>query len=231
MADLCFSVEGIEAAQHAAVPTLCFKLRVENSRRGEQVHSILLRCQIQIEAPRRRYTADEKDRLYELFDRPERWGKTLRPLLWSQITTVVPAFTADIVTDLLVPCTFDFTVAGTKYFHAITEGDVPLTLLFSGTVFHEGEHGNLQVAQLAWDRETQCRFPVVLWRQLMQTYYPHGVWLCLRNDVFDQVSGFKVRNGLPSFEAALEKMLAGSSTVIENSKQQLVETASEAVGL
>ena len=53
---------------------------------AEQINSILLKCQINIEAPRVRYTAEEKERLYELFDRPERWGKTLKPLLWAQTT-------------------------------------------------------------------------------------------------------------------------------------------------
>lgn len=231
MPDLHFSIEGIQIAQHAAVPTLCFKLRVENRLREEQIHSILLRCQIQIEAPRRRYTADEKERLYELFDRPERWGKTLKPLLWTHTTAVVPAFTGSILTDLLVPCTFDFNVAGTKYFHAISEGDVSLTLLFSGTVFHANDGGDLQVAQLPWDRETPCRFSVNLWRELMQTYYPHGVWLCLRQDVFEQVSEFKVRNGLPSFEAALEKILARDSAAHDNSKGPTpVQHLREAVG-
>jgi hypothetical protein len=231
MPDLRFTIEGIQIAQHAAVPTLCFKLRVENSRKDEQIHSILLRCQIQIEAPRRRYSSDEKDRLYELFDRPERWGKTLRPLLWTQTTAVVPGFKETILTDLLVPCTFDFNVAGTKYFHAISEGEASLTLLFSGTVFHANDSGQLQVAQLPWDRETPCRFSVNLWRELMQTYYPHGVWLCLRHDVFNQVNEFKVRSGLSSFEAALEKMVAASSSA--NSlldEPEIAGKAREAVG-
>ena len=62
------------------------------------------------------------------------------------------------------------------------------------------------MAQIPWDKEAECRFPVSIWGELMEVDYPNGVWLCLRNDVFDRINEFKVRNGLSSFDAALEKM-------------------------
>ena len=90
MPDLRFSVHAIKVASSAAVPTLLFKLRIENSTREERIHSILLRCQVQIQVARRSYTAEEKENLYELFDRTGRWGKTLKSLAWTQVTSVVP---------------------------------------------------------------------------------------------------------------------------------------------
>jgi len=206
MPDLRFSVDAIKVASSAAIPTLLFKLGIENSTPEERIHSILLRCQVQIQVARRSYTAEEKENLYELFDRTERWGKTLKSLAWTQVTLVVPGFEKDTVADLQVSCSFDFNVAGTKYFHALAGGEVPLSLLFTGTVFYLSDDGPLQVAQIPWDKEAECRFPVSIWGELMEVYYPNGVWLCLRIDVFDRINDFKVRNGLSSFDAALEKM-------------------------
>ena len=65
MPDLRFSVDAIKVASSAAVPTLLFRLRIENSTPEERIHSILLRCQVQIQVARRSYTAEEKENLYE----------------------------------------------------------------------------------------------------------------------------------------------------------------------
>src|SRR4051794_23156150 len=93
MPDLRFGVEAAEPAHSAAVPTVIFRLRIENTPAEQRIHSALLRCQIQIEPGRRSYSGQEQERLYEVFDRPERWGKTLQPMLWINAVTVVPAFT------------------------------------------------------------------------------------------------------------------------------------------
>ena len=45
-----------------------------------------------------------------------------------------------------VVCTYDFEVVSVKYFSALGDGDIPLTFLFSGTIFYEGDEENLQVA-------------------------------------------------------------------------------------
>ena len=37
--------------------------------------------------------------------------------------------------DVPVPCTFDFNVAMTKYVYGLDDGELPTSLLFSGTVF------------------------------------------------------------------------------------------------
>ena len=52
---------------------------------------------------------------------------------------MVPSFTGSIEVDVPVPCTYDLEIAATSYFHALDEGDIPLVLLFSGTVFTKGE--------------------------------------------------------------------------------------------
>ena len=100
------------------------------------IHTIALRAQIQIEATRRRYSDVEKAKLLDLFGEPDRWSRTLRSMLWTHASVVIPSFTGSTIADLQIPCTFDFNVAATKYFHGVSEGDIPLNLLFSGTVFY-----------------------------------------------------------------------------------------------
>jgi hypothetical protein len=207
MPDLSFAVETALPEPFAAAPLLVFKLRVRQTTPVVPIHTVVLRCQIRIEPAKRVYAAGEKERLLDLFDSPDRWGRTLRPMLWTHTSAVLPAFTDDVLADLPVPCTFDFNVAATKYFYALEDGDAPLTLLFSGTVFYEGEEGALQVAQIPWDREAAFRLPARTWKEMMERYYPNTAWLCLRQDVFDRLYRYKRRRGLPTWEQALEGIL------------------------
>jgi hypothetical protein len=214
MPDLNFQVEGAEPQRVAAEPLLLFKLRVTEAvpagAAPKSIHTVVLRCQVRIEPGRRRYGAREQDRLLDLFGTPERWGQTVRPLLWTQVNLGVPAFAGSAVVDLPVPCSYDFSLAATKYFDALEEGEIPLCFLFSGTVFYESEDGGLQVAQIPWDKEAYFRLPAATWRSLMDHYYPNSAWLCLRKDVFDRLSQYKSRRNLPTWEQALEKLLSAA---------------------
>jgi hypothetical protein len=206
--NLSFKVEGAEAVAFAAVPTLSFKVYVTNSEKEEPIHSVALRCQIQIEAARRNYGPEEQERLRDLFGEPERWGQTLRPMLWTHASVIVPPFSGETVVDLTVACTFDFNVAATKYFAGLENGEVPLCLMFSGTIFYETEQGLLQVAQIPWDRDVTFRLPINVWRDMIDLYYPNTAWLCLRRDVFERLNQFKTGRGIPTWEQALEEILA-----------------------
>ena len=135
----------------------------------------------------RGYASPEQEKLLDLFDTPSRWGQTLRPMLWTHSSVGIGPFTDSILVDLPVPCTYDFNLAVTKYFYALEEGEIPVNLLFSGTMFHEGDDGALQVAQIPWDREAAFRLPVAIWKEMMEQYYPNTAWLCLRKDVFDRL--------------------------------------------
>jgi len=111
------------------------------------------------------------------------------------------------ITNLTVPCTYDFNVAATKYFYALEDGDVPLLFLFSGTIFYAADDGAMQVAQIAWDKEAPFRLPVQVWKQMIERYYPNSAWLRVRQDVFDQLYRYKMRRGLPTWEQTLERLL------------------------
>ena len=109
-----------------------------------------------------------------------------------------------------VPCSYDFNVAATKYFAGLEEGEIPLSLLFSGSLFYEDQDARLQVAPISWTKEATFRLPVATWRELMDAYYPNIAWLQLRRDVFERLYRFKMENAIPTWEQALERFDGGA---------------------
>jgi hypothetical protein len=199
---------------YAATPTLAFRLRITNAVPDEVIHTVALRCQIQLEVARRRYAPEEQERLLDLFGTPDRWGRTLRSLLWMNANLVVPGFSGtETVADLQVPCTYDFNVAATKYFEGLKGGDIPLNVMFSGTVFYALADNPLQVAPISWEREARFRLPLQVWREMMDFYYPNSVWLNLRRDVFERLYLYKMQHGIPTWEQALEEILPAEEVV------------------
>jgi hypothetical protein len=207
MPDLQFNIEGAEAVAHAAAPMLALKLRIASQPCDEAVHSLSLRCQVQIEPTRRRYSSTEQEMLRDLFGDPDRWSRSVRSMLWMNTSIAVPGFIGSTLVDLELPCTFDFNVATTKYFHALQSGEIPLCILYSGTVFYQAECGNLQVANIPWNRETNYRLPAALWRRMMDAHYPNSTWLRLDRGTFDRLYRYKVRHGILSWEKLLDALI------------------------
>ncbi len=207
MPDLEFRVLEADALAYAATPTLLFKLQIENVTQGERIQSIMLRSQIRIEVTRRQYDAQAEDRLLEVFGERHRWGETLRSLLWTHTSSIVQGFDGSTVAELPVPCTYDFDVVGSKYFHALNDGEIPLIFLFSGTVFYTTGDGPLQIAQVSWEKEAQFRLPVKIWKDVMDSYFPNSTWIRLQTDIFDRLYQYKARRALPTWEATFEELL------------------------
>jgi hypothetical protein len=42
----------------------------------------------------------------------------------------------------------------------------------------------------------------------MDEYYPNSAWLALQRDAFERLYEYKVRAGIPTWEQALDRMLA-----------------------
>jgi uncharacterized protein DUF6084 len=203
-ADLVFDAIDAQADRYAAVPTLQLKLRISETT-GEQIHAIALRCQIRIEPQRRRYSPQEEEGLLDLFGEPARWGDTLKPMQFATVSLMVPSFSGSIEADLAVPCTYDFEVAAAKYLHALGDGEVPLLLLFSGTVFTKGTSG-FSVGQVPWHKEASYRLPVAVWREIMDRFFPNSGWIRVRRDTLDGLQRFKARRALTSWDDALETL-------------------------
>jgi hypothetical protein len=191
----------------AAVPTLRFAVRIRAAPE-RRIRSIMLDVQIQIAARRRSYEGAEKERLLELFGEADRWGTTLRTLPWTRVSQNVPGFTGETVIDLQVPCTYDFEVTAAKYLQALDGGEIPLELLFSGTVMYVSDEGPLQMARISWERDAEYALPVGVWRETMDHYFPGAAWLRVSRETFDRLYAFRARNTMPSWEHALDALLA-----------------------
>ena len=212
MTTIAVEVVAARPEAHAAVPTIMLRARVSEAA-GGSVHAVALRCQIRIEPQRRRYRPDEEDRLYELFGETPRWGDSVRPFLWTHVSMTIAAFTGTTEFDLPIECSYDFEVAGAKYLHALSSGDIPLLLLFSGTVFTRGQSG-FAAEPISWNLETTYRLPVSVWRGVMDLYFPNSGWVRISRDTIDALQRFKSVRALPTWDQAFELLLkhAGEDT-------------------
>lgn len=206
MTALSFEVLGSRAEPYAAVPTIMLSLRLR-APGGAEVHAVVLRCQIRIEPGRRGYRAVEEDRLYELFGETSRWGESLRSFLWTHSSMTVTGFRGSTEIELPIECTYDLEVTGTKYLHSLEDGDIPLVLLFSGTVFTRGTSG-FGAQPIWWNEEASYRLPVSVWREMMDRYFPNSGWLRLGRQTLDDLQRFKASRALPTWDLAVEALLA-----------------------
>ncbi len=205
-AELAFEAVGAAPLEHAAVPTLAISLRV-TSVSGEPIRSVLLDAQVQIAARMRAYEPAERERLQDLFGTPERWSSTLRTLQWARLTLVVPPFSGSTLVELPVPCSYDLEVVAAAYLSALEQGEVPLELLFSGTVFYTDEEGRLQATRISWESDASYSLPVSVWRETMDRHFPGSAWLRLSRENVDRLRAYRAREALPGWDAVVERLL------------------------
>ncbi|MFI5972166.1 DUF6084 family protein [Streptomyces sp. NPDC051452] len=207
MTDLEISCTGVRPEPYGAGPTLLFGLRIEESDH-RPVHAVALRCQIRIEPARRTYEPEEVDMLADLFGEPGRWDTTLKPLQFAHASITVPGFTGPTEVELPVPCTYDTEVASASYFRALTQGEIPLLLLYSGTVFTSD--GGFRAEPIPWHKESAYRMPVRVWRQLIDTYFPGTGWIRVRNDCLEALRRYRSERALPSWEQVVTELLGAA---------------------
>jgi hypothetical protein len=203
--ELVFDCVGARAERWAVAPTTTFLIKVAETA-GEAVHGISLRCQIRIEPVKRRYSDDEGEKLVDLFGERSRWGDTMKPLQLAFAAQMVPSFAGSTEIELPVPFTYDFEVATSKYFHALGDGDIPLLMLFSGTIFVKTEQG-FRVEQVPWHKEASFRLPVATWREMMDAHFPNSAWLRIRRDTMDALSRFRSERALPTWDDTFTALL------------------------
>ncbi|MGH9473030.1 MAG: DUF6084 family protein [Terriglobales bacterium] len=213
MPEIQFLVETITAAGADSAPVLMpglrLRLRVINGT-PEPVHSMLVRCQVQIEPALRRYSDEEAGRLTELFGEPERWAHTLRTVHWQTSVALVGGFTGTTAVELPLACGYDFAAGATKYLSALAgagQSEIPLRLLFSGTVFYQSEAG-VAAAPIPWDLEARYRMPAAIWREAIAHCYPDGAWIRVSAAALEQVRRFQAARGIATLEQALELLVA-----------------------
>jgi len=207
--ELVFDCVGARADRFAVTPSMVLTLRISETS-GRRVEAIALRCQIRIEPARRRYSDAEAARLSDLFGETQRWAETLKPVQFTTVSVMVPAFTGSTELDLPIPLTYDMEIGATRYFAGLEDGEVPLLLLFSGTVFGTTE-GRLSVQQVPWSKEASFRLPVATWREAIDAHFPNSAWIKISNSTFDELLRFKTRAALPTWEATVLALLAAAT--------------------
>ena len=205
LVDLDFSCLDVVADRYAVGPTVVLRMRA-GERTGTRVHAVALRCQVRVEPLRRRYSDDEAAKVVDLFgDRP-RWGQTMQPLQLAFLSQVLPSFADECTFDLVLPLSYDVDVAAHKYLTALEDGEVPLLLLFSGTVF-TGAPGSLSVQPVPWHKEASLGLPVAVWREAMDAHFPGKAWMRVSRHTYDGLAAYRGRHGLLGWDDVLERLL------------------------
>ena len=158
---LRFACTGARPEPYAAGPSLQLDLRVSDGQRA-RVHAVALRTpDPDRAAPPPLHRAEEADG-WSTCSASRPVGRDAQPAAArhrraprcraSPGSTTVP---------LAVPLTYDLDIAATKYFHGLADGEVPLLLLFSGTVFYAGAG---RACRSGWCRGTRRRRTGCRWR-------------------------------------------------------------------
>jgi hypothetical protein len=74
-------------------------------------------------------------------------------------------------------------------------------------VFYDSGQAGFQVAPVPWNKEARFRLPVLVWKEMIDLHYPNIAWLCLRRDIFEGLYRYKVKEGIATFEEAVERLL------------------------
>jgi len=210
--DPSFTIVGVAHQPFAASPTLRFTLEVTEPS-PHPIYTIVLSTQINIDPARRAYDDAARESLFELFGAPERWPATTRSFVWAQVDVLVPSFQESTTFELPLPCTYDLEVAASRYLDALSEGEVPISMHFSGRIMFMGEDGRMQLAQVPWSCSAQYGMPVSAWRNMIAHHFPHAGFVRLHADTLGLLAAEKARRGLQSFDATVADLLAASSKV------------------
>ncbi len=203
--DLDFSCDEVVADRYAAAPTVVLKMRARETS-GVRLHAVALRCQVRVEPIHRLYSDREADKVVDLFGDRARWGQTMQPLQLAFLSQVLPGFVAECAFDLALPLSYDVDVAAHKYLSGLEDGEAPLLLLFSGSVF-TGSVGSISVQPVPWHKEAAVRMPVAVWREAMDAHFPGQAWIRVRRSTYDSLATYRGRHGLVGWDDVLGRLL------------------------
>jgi hypothetical protein len=203
---LAFAVTGARALPGAAVPTIALTLAIEKLA-GAPVRSLTVAVRVDIAPARRAYDAREQARLSPLYGAPGQWDATLAALPWARTTVLVGPFSDRARAEAILPCSYDFEVAGARYLHALGDGDIPVELMFSGTILYTDAARGVQAAPIPWDHEATYRVPVAVWRAAVRGVFGDSAWVRLPRPTFDRLCAYRTRIAAPDWGTAIEALL------------------------
>ncbi|HEY1853678.1 MAG TPA: DUF6084 family protein [Solirubrobacterales bacterium] len=201
-----FVVRGARTSRLAAAPTLIFDLDVSDPSEQE-IFTIALAVQIAIEPAQRRYDPETRERLVELLGDPRKIGAPTRTMPWAHVDVLVRPFRGSTSVAVPVPCSYDLEIAASNYFRSLRDGEVPLVFHFNGSVYYAGEDGRMQIVQISWEESSEYRMPISAWEEMIAAYYPNRGWVPAGAETVERLRRYKLEQGLPSYEAALERLL------------------------
>jgi hypothetical protein len=147
----------------------------------------------------------------ELFGDPHRWSVSAQRMHWTSESLLVPSFRGSTQAEIEVLCNYDVELAAAKFFHSVTEGEVPLAFHFNGSVYYSGGDDRLQVVQVPWDTSVNFAMPISVWKDMIDSYYPFRGWIPVHRDTLDSLQRLKARVGAPTLDAAVTELLARES--------------------
>ncbi len=203
MSALQFNVVDARAIPNAASPTIAFRLHVESET---PVDAMVLRAELRIEPQWRRYDREEQVLLGDLFGTPDRWQTTLRTFAWADVALVVPGFTGETETEILVSCTYDYDQAATRFFDVVHSGAIPIRFLFSGAVFRDGGSG-FSTDRIAWSSESAYPMPVRVWRDAMRACYGDDVLIRIKRETLEELRRYRALSGVTTWDELFGRLI------------------------
>jgi Family of unknown function (DUF6084) len=203
---LRFRPLGAEAARGYAMPTIELIVEID-AEAGYEIRTITLNAEVRIAAQRRQYGANERERLLEVFGDASQWAQSMRSLQWMRGSLNVPRFAGSTQVRIPLPCTFDFDVVASKYLIALETGEIPVDVLFTGTVFYCGSDGGLQTAMIPWESEVSFRIPVSTWRQAVDAAFPESAWIRMRRDTLKRLQAYRSRHVHADWDQMFDELL------------------------
>lgn len=203
---LRFRALGAEASRDFATPTIELVAEIECDPTYE-IRTVALSVDVQIAAQRRRYDAAERARLGEIFGAESQWAKSLRHLRWMHASMNIARFAGSTTVRIPLPCSYDFEVAAAKYLASLESGEIPVDVLFSGTVFYCGADGDLQTAMIPWESEISMRIPVATWRQAVNAAFPESCWIRFGRDTLAKLQAYRSRRGHIDWDETFKELL------------------------
>ena len=200
--DLDFTCDEVVADRTPPARPSCSRCgRTETS--GARVHALALRCQVRVEPVRRSYCDAEAAKVVDLFGERAALG----PDDAADAARVPVPGAAGVhrrARRSTCPCrvSYDIDVAAHKYLAGLEDGEVPLLLLFSGTVF-TGSPGRSRSCPCPGTRRPRsgCRSPV--WREAMDAHFPRPGLAPARPRRLRPAGAYRGRHGLVGWDDTL----------------------------
>ena len=114
---------------------------------------------------------------------------------WTTETVLIPSFTGSTTANIEVLCNYDVELAAAKYFHSVTDGEIPLAFHFNGSVYYSAGTAASRSSRCPGTRRANFALPLSVWTEMIDSYYPYRGWVPVHRDTLDALQRLKARSG------------------------------------